>query len=118
MNEILQKLIRLKQLLESEQNEPDEGCLRSQIDGVRGSIPENLLRHFDRLSEHGKQPLAEMSPSGACGSCHLKLPAGDVLRVRRASEASKVIVCPFCGCFLYAPVSPGKALNEMLVKHG
>jgi predicted nucleic acid-binding Zn-ribbon protein len=91
--------------------------MRSQIDEVHGCIPENLLRHFDRLYEHGKSLLAEISSSGACGSCHLKLPPGDALRVRSVSEANKVIACPFCGCLLYAPKSTDKALNETLVKH-
>jgi predicted nucleic acid-binding Zn-ribbon protein len=116
MAETIQKLIRLKQLLESEQNESDEASLRSQIDEVRSLVPENLLRHFDRLYEHGKSPLTEISPSGACGSCHLKLPAGDALRVRRSSETDKVAVCPFCGCLLYEPRVVGKDRGEALVK--
>jgi predicted nucleic acid-binding Zn-ribbon protein len=104
-------------MLESEQNENDEGSLCSKIDEVHGCIPENLLRHFDRLYEHGKSPLAEISLSGACGSCHFKLPPGDALRVHRASEANKVVACAFCGCLLYAPKSADKALNETLAKH-
>ena len=99
MNTNLNHLIRLEELTRDYEREGRSTKLRRQIDNLRAKLPENVLRRFDRLAEHDRLPVAQVSESGACGSCHLKLPPADALRIRSSSHA--LPVCPFCGCFLY-----------------
>ena len=103
MNETLKNLIRLQELTQQYEREGSMVGLRKQIDRVRARLPEAILRGFDHLTQHGRLPVAQVSESGACGSCHLKLTPGDALRLRRAQETNEdhALTCPFCGCFLY-----------------
>ena len=103
MNKTLASLIRLQELLEQHEHGDDTDNLRKQMDRVRGQLPEALLRKFQHLMERGRLPVAQVSESGACGSCHLKLTPGDTLRFRRPQDPKedRVLTCPFCGCVLY-----------------
>jgi predicted nucleic acid-binding Zn-ribbon protein len=101
MNATLKDLIRLNELVR--QYEP-EGCparLHKQVNQLRAKLSTNILRRFDRLAEHGRRSAAQVSKSGACGSCHLALTPGDMMQFRNAQD--QVFTCPHCGCFLYSP---------------
>lgn len=112
MNAILQHLIALEDLTEQCDNGNPTTVQRTKIDNLRAELPVNILRRFDHLTKHGRLPVVPLSESGACGSCHLKLPPADVLRIRSSSHA--LPVCPFCGCFLYASAAVEEQ-NEMSV---
>ena len=117
MNTTLKDLIRLQELMRRYENSGHPASQHKRIVHLRGSLPANLLRRFDHLAEHGRPPVAQVSASGACGSCHLKLTASDVLRLRHAQEsnAENFSLCPFCGCFLYSPaaMADSKELAEV-----
>jgi predicted nucleic acid-binding Zn-ribbon protein len=103
MNKTLANLIRLQELMEKCERGGSAAGLRKQIERVHGQLPEALLRRFEHLTQRGRLPVAQVSESGACGSCHLKLTLGDALRFRRPQDAKedRALTCPFCGCFLY-----------------
>lgn len=107
MNTTLKNLIRLQELTRLYEHSGHPASQHKRIVHLRGSLPPNLLRRFDHLTEHGRLPVAQVSASGACGSCHLKLTASDVLRLRHVQESNveTVSLCPFCGCFLYSPTA-------------
>jgi hypothetical protein len=107
MNMTLTNLIRLEALtLESGGDERDES-LQAEMDRLRGRLSEGVLRRFDDRLRYGRRVVAPLSETGACGSCHLKLPLGNAMQVRR--EEAQMLTCPFCGCFLYAPAAPEPA---------
>lgn len=101
MNKTLTSLIRLKELTGQSEHDGETTTARQEIEGLRHKLLGDVLRRFDHLTNHGRRPVAPLSPSGACGSCHIKLPPSDVLRLRSSSHS--LPTCPFCGCFLYAP---------------
>ncbi len=103
MNTTLETLIRLEKLTQQYEKEDQKTNLRKQINNLRAELPESLLRRFDHLAERGRLPIAQVSESGGCGSCHMKLPLADVLRIRSSSHV--LPICPFCGCVLYAPAA-------------
>lgn len=100
MNATLKQLIHLRELLRQYENAGHPPGLRRQIDQVRRKLPDAVLRRFDHVGEHRRVAVAPLSPSGACGVCHMKLPPADVLRIRGGQYP--LPVCPLCGGFLYA----------------
>jgi predicted nucleic acid-binding Zn-ribbon protein len=116
MNTTLNDLVRLQELTRRYENSGHPASQHKRIVHLRGSLPANFLRRFDHLAEHGRLPVAQVSASGACGSCHLKLTPSDVLQFRHTQEtrAENIPQCPFCGCFLYSPaaVADSKELAE------
>lgn len=118
MNTTLKTLIRLEELTQQYEKEDRRTNLRKQINDLRARLPESLLRRFEHLTQHGRLPVAQVSESGACGSCHLKLTVGDALRLRHPQDAKEdcVLTCPFCGCFLYVAtaVTEGKEATAAL----
>ena len=107
MNTTLTDLIRLDELVRRYRKEGCPARLHKQVNQLRAKLPVNILQRFDHLAEHGRLPVVQISDSGACGSCHLKLTPNDALRFRHVQEFSgeHVPLCPFCGCFLYSPVA-------------
>lgn len=99
MNKTLANLIQLQELMRRYENSGHLANLRRQVERLRAKLPKNILRQFDHLAELGRLPVAQVSESGACGSCHIKLPLADVLHIR--SSDHQFPICPFCGCFLY-----------------
>ncbi|MGB8368604.1 MAG: C4-type zinc ribbon domain-containing protein [Limisphaerales bacterium] len=112
MNKTLTSLIQLQELMRRYENAGHPASLRRQVDRLRTKLPKNILRQFDHLAELGRLPVAQVSASGACGSCHMKLPPADMLHIR--SSDHQFPICPFCGCFLYAAaaVAESKELTE------
>lgn len=105
MNATLKNLIALQEVTHHYEENGQAPSEWGQIEQLRVKIPANILRRFDHLAERRPFPVVQMSESGACGNCHLKLTPNDVLRFRRASEPDQenAFTCPFCGCFLYSP---------------
>jgi predicted nucleic acid-binding Zn-ribbon protein len=99
MNNTVTVLTRLYQLTEQNGHKRPGLARHAEVKDFRDRLPENLLRRFDRLMDHGHRPIAPLSESGACGSCHLKLPPDEVLDFRRAPD--QVHACPHCGCVLF-----------------
>jgi hypothetical protein len=97
-NRTLEHLIELQQLI----LRPDIQKARSdrQVKKLRAAIPADMLRSFDRVAEHGRTAVAMVTASGACGSCHLKLPTGFASAVLGMHVG--IEKCPHCGCFLYS----------------
>jgi len=103
MDKVLANMIRLQELMRLSGRPKRGKAPQRQVKRLRNKIPGNLLEAFDRLLHHGRTPMAALSESAACGSCHLNLPRFEVLQVRRAT--GQIFTCPYCGCFLYA--APG-----------
>jgi predicted nucleic acid-binding Zn-ribbon protein len=101
MNTTLKNLIRLDELTRRCENEDSTIELERKMDWLRTRLPNAVLGRFDHLIQRGRLAVAQVSESGACGSCHLKLTPADAVRFRRASEDT-ILTCPYCGCFLYA----------------
>ena len=99
----LSNLIRLQELTLGSESEGSAAVRCKRVERVRAKLPEAILRHFDHLEEQGRVPLARLSESGACGNCHLKLPAADAMRIRQ--NIDELHVCPHCGCWLHAPLA-------------
>ena len=115
MNPTLKDLIRLDEAVQRYEREGCPANLHKQVNRLRTKLPANILRRFDHLAEHGRPPVARVSASGACGSCHLRLTPSEVLRFRHAQEsnAENISLCPFCGCFLYSlAAAESKELTE------
>lgn len=69
------------------------------IEQARTGIPHSILSHHELLFSRGNRSLAKVL-HGACGACHMKLPAG---HQPPASPMSRVDVCDNCGVFLVWP---------------
>ncbi len=109
MNEHAAQLIRLQSLSSKIQIRPRARAAQKEVQRLRAQIPETLLRGFDRLIRQGRIAVATLSPSGACGNCHLNLPPATAAKVRHAPE--QIHTCPHCGCLLYdaawtSPIPP------------
>lgn len=107
MNAALNHLIHLQELMRQFEDEGRTPGLCKQIDSLRAELPESLLSRFDHFAEHQRRSVAQLSESGACGGCHMKLPPADVLRIRTSGHI--LPLCPCCGRFLYAPGAVAKA---------
>lgn len=111
MNQTLALIIQLHELMLQPARPRQQAERQKQIDRLRRKVPAGLLRAFDHLVLHGRIPVAPVSQSGACRSCHLNLPPGDVLSLRRAAE--QLHNCPYCGCFIYAAPDPALTENRL-----
>jgi predicted nucleic acid-binding Zn-ribbon protein len=107
MNDAIKVLTRLYVLTDQDGHNRPGHARHAEVNRLRDRLPEDVLRRFDRLIEHGHRPIAPLSESGACGSCHLRLPPDEVLAFRRAPD--QVHACPHCGCVLFASAPPREA---------
>ena len=69
--------------------------VRRKIAKLRQSVPADVLRRYDRFREGGLGVVRESG--GFCGNCHLRVPVGDLGRMRRGEMPW---LCPNCGRFL------------------
>jgi predicted nucleic acid-binding Zn-ribbon protein len=99
MNNTITVLTQLYVLTELTRHKRPSPARQAEVKLLRDRLPEDMLRRFDRLVAQGQRPIASLSESGACGSCHLKLPRDQVLDFRRAPD--QVQACPHCGCLLF-----------------
>ena len=67
------------------------------IESLRGNIPLDVLLHHDRLRARGRKSVTE-ARHGVCSGCHMSLPSGTMLEVKRKSSLVK---CDYCGRFLF-----------------
>lgn len=67
------------------------------IESLRASIPLQVLLQHDRLRARGRQSVAE-ARHGVCSGCHMSLPSGTMLEVKRVTALAK---CDYCGRFLF-----------------
>ena len=102
MNLTLKYLVELQELTQ-QCEDGDSPTMRKEIERLRAGLPENILRRFDHFIQFHRQAVASLSTSGACSGCHMKLPPADALRIRSSSH--QLATCPFCGCFLYSPLT-------------
>ncbi len=108
IEQVLGKLIQLQLMVRSGMG----GNLRGEEgERLRAGIPQKYLQAFDRLVRHGRTAVAKLSETGACGSCHLKLPAALASHIEHASD--QVYLCPHCGCILYAAVVMATASEQV-----
>jgi len=114
MNTTLKTLIGLQEATHHYEENGHVPSDAEQIAQLRAKVPANVLRRFDHLAERRRFPVVQVSESGACGNCHLKLTPNDALRFRRTmeSEQENVFTCPFCGCFLYSPLDVHETARE------
>jgi len=100
MNITMKNLIALQELTQRFEHENHDSRLRLEIERVRAGLSEGILRRFDHFTKFRRLAVTQLSESGACGSCHMKLPPGDALRIRNSTH--QLATCPFCSCFLYS----------------
>ena len=81
---------------------PEGAHLQSQLDAVRGRLPNSILDYHDRLAIDGKPSAAEVV-GAACSSCHSRLPRA---LLDELALPGRFGVCPNCGLFLWAEESP------------
>ncbi len=97
-NRHLTELIQLQKM--TGQLESEAARVPRKIRELRAAMPPELLRAFDRAMDHGRAPVARITETGACGSCHLRLPSG--VAPSFLIESEQIHKCPNCGCFLYS----------------
>lgn len=94
MKSIMQHLVQLQTIEFSEtENEHDAGVVCE----LRSLIPAQILGHYDRLVARGKKGVAIVRHQ-TCSSCHMKIPLGAVLTLRRGDD---IVLCESCGRYLY-----------------
>lgn len=106
MKSILQHLIQLQSIEFGEtENESDAAAVCE----LRSQVPAQILGHYDRLVARGKKGVALVRQQ-TCTACHMKIPLGAVLTLRRGDD---IVLCENCGRYLYLdeaaePVPPVK----------
>jgi len=103
MNKTLTSLIQLQELTLKCGSENRVSESHGEIKRLRAGLPEGILRRFDHFTKFRRLAVAQLSESGACNSCHMKLPPADALHIRSSSH--RLATCPFCECFLYSPAA-------------
>jgi len=67
------------------------------IESLRANIPLNVLLQHDRLRARGRKSVAEVR-HGVCSGCHMSLPSGTQLEVKRETA---IVKCDYCGRFIF-----------------
>ncbi len=77
------------------------------MESLRANIPLGVLTQHDRLRARGRRSIAEIHGS-VCSGCHMGLPSGTMMEVKRASMLVK---CDYCGRFVFLtdPEAPASA---------
>lgn len=97
MNELLQNLIKLQSL---EISDTENKSAVASIAELRGKIPPQILGHYDRLVARGKKGLAAVSNHRVCTACHMQVPLGAIMTLKRGDD---IQLCESCGRYLYLP---------------
>ena len=93
MKSILQHLVQLQSIEFSETENENDAAIVCQL---RSQIPAQILGHYDRLVARGKKGIALVRRQ-TCTACHMKIPLGDVLTLRRDDD---IVLCESCGRYL------------------
>jgi predicted nucleic acid-binding Zn-ribbon protein len=96
MNGILQNLLKLQTI---EFGDATGKKAESEINELRGIIPQPILGHYDRLRVRGKKGLAVVR-NQVCTGCHMRVPIGQITILMRSED---VQLCESCGRYLYLP---------------
>lgn len=107
MNSTIQNLLKL-QLLEF----GDEKGSEKQIAGLRATIPEPILGHYDRLRARDKKGVAVVR-NQVCGGCHMRLPIGVITILMQDRD---IQLCDSCGRYLYLEPQDTAAAPEPAAK--
>ena len=102
MNVTIQNLLKL-QTIEFGNEKGSE----KQIAGLRASIPEPILGHYDRLRARDKKGVAVVR-NQVCSGCHMRLPIGVITVLMQDRD---IQLCDSCGRYLFlelqtTPVEP------------
>ena len=105
MKALLQNLVKLQSFESGADASPN---LNGVLADLRAKIPAQVLGHYDRLVAHGKKGVAALHGQ-VCGGCHMQVPLGVVLTLRRGDDLQ---LCENCGRYLYLlpeePVDAGE----------
>ena len=104
MHELVKKMLNLQELelireeafiLHGDKHLNKLAVIEKKIVDLRIEIPPDLLKRYDLLRQTGLGAAHEKG--GFCSSCRLKIPKGDLNRMKRNEEPW---VCPNCGRFI------------------
>src|SRR4051812_15211401 len=111
MNATIQNLLKLQSIEFGEQKGGEK-----IIADLRGTIPQPILGHYDRLRARDKKGVAVVR-NQVCTGCHMRLPIGVIMTLMQDRD---IQLCDSCGRYLYlepqtaapaesvAPVKPAK----------
>ena len=108
MKKLMSALLQIQQWQLEMGKDPDKDAA---LAGLRAAVPTQILGHMDRWFARGKKALA-VAVDGSCTACHMRLPIGVIVTLRRGSD---VQLCGSCGRYLYLieaiapPPPPAKA---------
>ena len=102
MNETLKKVYELQTVEFGETLRPET---EARIAALRAAIPASILSHYDRLADSGKRGVAPVR-NQACSGCHISVPLGTILELRRAET---IRLCDNCRRYLYLSDEPAAA---------
>jgi predicted nucleic acid-binding Zn-ribbon protein len=111
MNSTIQNLLKLQAIEFGEQKGGDK-----LIAELRGTIPEPILGHYDRLRAREKKGVAVVR-NQVCTGCHMRLPIGVITVLMQDRD---IQLCDSCGRYLFlepqtapeAPVAPAKPAKK------
>lgn len=96
MNNTMQNLLKLQTL---EFGEGGGKNVEAQAAVLRGTIPQPILDHYDRLRARDKKGVAVVR-NQSCTGCHMRVPIGQITVLMRGEI---IQLCETCGRYLYLP---------------
>ena len=96
MNIVLQNLLKLQAL---EFGETAGKSVEAQAAELRGTIPQPIISHYDRLRVRGKKGVAVVR-NQVCTGCHMHVPIGQITVLMRQGV---IQLCETCGRYLCLP---------------
>jgi predicted nucleic acid-binding Zn-ribbon protein len=105
MKGIPQNLLKLQALETADKPSPSDAA---QIAELRGSLPQHVLGHFDRLRLRGKKGIA-LVRNHVCTACHMRVPVGLIANLMSGTELQ---ICGNCGRYLCLPESTGAEIVD------
>lgn len=96
MKVLMQKLLKLQTLELGETSSPPTAALIAEL---RGTIPAEILEHYDRLRVRGKKGVGVVN-NQVCAGCHMHVPLGVILTLKHGDDVQR---CENCGRYLCLP---------------
>lgn len=94
MKKLMSVLLQIQQYQLEMGKDPEKDAT---LAGLRATVPSHILAHMDRWFARGKKALA-VAVDGSCATCHMSLPIGVIVTLRRGSD---IQLCGSCGRYLY-----------------
>lgn len=104
MTDLILNLLKIQSLDFHEPGEVSE----SQRDELRGTVPQPVLAHYDRLVARGKKGVAIVR-NQVCTGCHMRLPIGTINTLMQHQD---IQLCDSCGRYLYLFPETAPAASE------